>query len=153
MTSFLSAGRPSHRPDLFMSCEVNLHRAAPLTFNVHRTAPHRAGSHRSAPLRLPAAARNKNLGEDTKKKKSACNTRQPCLSPRSKEHKVTQSSARTPDITDRKEEEKKRRRRRRRDGQVECRINVPVTPRCSPGRSVSGTPPADVALGGKLYNP
>lgn len=135
-----------------MSCEVNLHWAAPLTFNVHRTAPHRAGSHRSAPSAGGGTQQESRRGH--KKTKSACNTRQPCLSPRSKEHKVTQSSARTPDITDRKEEEKKRRRRRRRrDGQVECRINVPVTPRCSPGRSVSGTPPADVALGGKLYNP
>lgn len=33
------------------------------------------------------------------------------------------------------------------------KTNVPVTPHCSPGRSVSRTPPADVALGGKLCNP
>lgn len=30
-------------------------------------------------------------------------------------------------------------------------MKVPVTPRCSPGRRASGTPPADV--GGTPYNP
>lgn len=30
-------------------------------------------------------------------------------------------------------------------------MKVPVTPRCSPDRRASGTPPADV--GGTLYNP
>lgn len=39
------------------------------------------------------------------------------------------------------------------DWQVQCKMNVPVTPHCSPDRSVSGTRPAGVALGGKLYNP
>lgn len=67
-------------------------------------------------------------------------------------HKVTLTPlhSRTPLIIDSTREEKKKKKL---DGTSEFKINVPVTPHCSPDRSVSGTPPADVALGGKLYNP
>lgn len=95
------------------------------------------------------AASNKTLSEE----KYQHATRQACLSSAVKHHyKVTliPQHACTPLIRESTELE---REKRREDSQVEYKENVPVTPHCSPDRSVSETPPADVALVETQYNP
>lgn len=84
------------------------------------------------------------------KKQNQHATRRACLSPAVKHlHKVTLTPLHScaPLITDSTREEK--------TGQVWMQNYryIPVTPHCSPDRSASGTPPADVALGEKLWNP
>lgn len=111
-----------------------------------RDHPPRGGSHRGA-----------HATRTWQSKTSACNTTSmafPCSTASILTRALLCTHARPSSLGRKQEREKKKKNRSKRSGKSRvCKINVPVTPHCSTDRSVSGIPPADVALGGRVSNP